>query len=203
MQPFHDVGVVAAQRGRYHRAPVAAVGKEPFVAQDFSHQLAPYGRDPEWVHAALARLVGEAVSGQRGHDHVERSVRIGSKCGRVRQRGDDILEFDERGRPAVREHHGLWVRALAADVDEMDLQSVDLGPEMRVLVETLFLGAPVEVVLPIVAEFAHVPERGTVFPPGAFDLPRPAGPRQALAQIREHRVLDTDVELLDHRFGAH
>ena len=53
------------------RAPVAALGHEPGVAEAF-RQRDPGTRDPGRIPSGDGRLGGEPVTGQRGNDQVER-----------------------------------------------------------------------------------------------------------------------------------
>jgi hypothetical protein len=61
-----------------------------------------------------------------------------------------------------------------ADVQEVDLLSVDRGEELRVCVDALLLCAPVESLAPAGREFAHVRQRGAIVPASFGDLVGPA-----------------------------
>ena len=62
---------------------------------------------------------------------MERIRRAAAVGGRVGQWVDDLQLLDDRARPSMRhdERHGVLV--LRADVDEVDIQPVDFGEELR------------------------------------------------------------------------
>src|SRR5207244_13069132 len=68
---------------------------------------------------------------------------------------------------------------------------------VRPPVEALFLGAPVELRAPVVAQVLQVEEVGAVVPARARDLIGPARARQALAQVVELRLGNLDAERRD------
>lgn len=94
---------------------------------------------------------------------------------------------------------GRGFGSLAALVDEVEAEAVDLSAEVGEPVDGFLLCAPVEPVLPVVNELLHVGQVRAVVPARARDLVGPAGPRQALAQVVESRLRDFDFE----RFDAH
>ena len=61
----------------------------------------------------------------------------------------------------------------------------------------VFLRAPVELVLPRVAEVLQVREVGAVVPAAAGDLVGPARAREPLAEVVEHRLGHVDAERTD------
>ena len=52
-------------------------------------------------------------------------------CRRIGERLDDLQLLDDRTRPAVRDDQRQRIFVLRADVDEVDVQAVDLGDEIR------------------------------------------------------------------------
>ena len=104
------------------------------------------------------------VAGNRRAHDVERGRRIAPVTARVTQRLDDVEELRHRTRPAVRDDQRERVRFGRARVDEVDLLPVDVGEEVRPAVEPLFLHAPVELRLPVLAEVAEVRDVGAVRP---------------------------------------
>ena len=50
---------------------------------------------------------------------------------RIGQRLDDLQLLDDRAGPSVRDEERQRVLVLGADVDEVDVQPVDLGDEVR------------------------------------------------------------------------
>ena len=57
----------------------------------------------------------------------------------IRQRTDDFLKPEHRVRPAMREHQGQGVFVFRARVNEMDVEPVDLGCELRKFVQLALL----------------------------------------------------------------
>src|SRR4029453_13398889 len=86
------------------------------------------------------------------------------------------------------------VRAGGADVPKVDVLPVDLGGELRVLVEGCLPGAPVVLVLPVVDQVADVAAGAAVLPArrarprgrtggGGGGLVAPAGPGQPVGEV--------------------
>ena len=132
------VGVDAEQsRRRLQRhllgdgvAPVAALGDVARVAEPL-HQHDPGAGDADRVPAGRGRLAREAVARQRRDHQVEGVRRAPAVRGGIGQRLDDLQLLDDRARPAVRDDERQRVLVLRADVDEVDVEPVDLGDELR------------------------------------------------------------------------
>jgi hypothetical protein len=62
---------------------------------------------------------------------VERLLGASAVRGRVGERADDIEQLDDRTGPAMRHDQRQRVIVLGAHVDEVDVESVDLGDELR------------------------------------------------------------------------
>ena len=94
------------------------------------HQREPGVRDVNGTPPRAGRLAGEPVAGHgRNHD-IKRVARLAAVCGRVGKRADDVQHLDDRAGPAARdERQRVLVRRL--DVDEVDVEAVDLGDELR------------------------------------------------------------------------
>ena len=85
----------------------------------------------------------------------------------------------------------------------MHAHAVDVGDELRVPVQPSLLLAPVEVRAPVRREPAQVGLVGSLRPRLAGRRARPARPRQPLAQVVEHLLVDGDREGLHvHRRHA-
>ena len=110
------------------------------------------------------RLAAEPEAGQRRAHHVERVCRVAAVAGRIGQRPDHLPELDDRPGPAVRQHERQRVRTRRADMQEMDVQAVDLGPELRERVEARLARTPVVARQPVVAQGLHVAERAALRP---------------------------------------
>ena len=52
-------------------------------------------------------------------------------CGGIGERFDDLHLLDDRSRPSVRDDDRQRVLVLRANVDEMNVEAVDLGDEIR------------------------------------------------------------------------
>ena len=78
--------------------------------------------------------------------------------GRVGQRIDDLQLLDDRAGPPVRDKERQRIIVVRTDVDEMNVQPVDIGRELRQGVEPRFDLAPVVIGLPIARQFAHCRE---------------------------------------------
>ena len=74
---------------------------------------------------------GEAVAGQGRQHQVECVLGGAAVRGRVGQRADGLEQLDDRAGPAVRHDQRQRVLMPRPDVDEVDLDPVDLGRELR------------------------------------------------------------------------
>jgi hypothetical protein len=113
---------------------------------------------------------------------------------RVRERFDYLEELDDGARPAVRheQRHGLLMRR--ADVRELDVQPVDLGDELRQLVERRLDLAPVVVCAPILDERLELGQLDTLGPVADGLLVRPPCRRHAPAEVEEIPFRNVDPE---------
>jgi hypothetical protein len=80
----------------------------------------------------------------------------------------------------------LWFRR--PDVDEVDVLTVDLGGEVRKLVEFCLVLAPVVTGAPVLGQFLEPRQREAVVPPGVGDLVGPAGAGESVGRsVRSSR----------------
>jgi hypothetical protein len=79
-------------------------------------------------------------------------------------------------------------------VQEVDPLAVDLGGELRVAVELLLDGPPVEARAPVLGQLLQVGERNTALPTETGQLGRPPGVRQPLAKIVQLNLGNVDLE---------
>ena len=107
-------------------AEVATLGKPSRVAQAL-HQHRPGARGTGQVPAGAGGMAGESEAGQAGDHDVERVRRRAAVCRRVGQRPDGVTEFQHRTRPAVGRQQGSGAGHRGADMDEVDVQTVDVG----------------------------------------------------------------------------
>ena len=85
-------------------------------------------------------------------------------AGRVGEGLDDAVEFDDGTWPTVGKDQGNGVRIGAFPVDEVDVQAIDLGHELRKPVEISLPRGPVVVVKPVVANLLGVGEGHSLVP---------------------------------------
>jgi hypothetical protein len=177
-------------------AHVAALGDVVGVAEAV-HQLRPRHRDAAGVPAQLRRLAGEAVAGQGRQDEVERVLGFSAVRGRVGERADGLEQLDDRAGPAVRHDQRQRVLVRRLHVDEVDLDPVDLGPELRERVELRFGLAPVVVGGPVPRELLQRRQLDALRPVRDELLAGPARRRDAAAQVVQLLLRNLDVEGLD------
>ncbi len=186
-------GILRAERGGHGGAPVAALRAIAGVAQAI-HQLGPGGRDAIDAPAGGLGLVREAEAGQRRTDHVEGVGGIATVRGRVDQRFDDLVEFDNRAGPAVGEDQRQGLGMRRAHVQEMNIQPVDLGGELGETIEQRLPPAPIVVTGPVPADLLDPLQRHALAPVvDRFGL-RPAGPAQSRFQVVQNVVVDGDTK---------
>ena len=175
-------------------APVADIPKP-------IHQHRPGFCDPIDAPAGGRRLGREAEAGQRRADDVKRVGGVAAKRGRIGQRLDHLVEFDHRARPAMGDDQRHRFRMRRADVQEMNVEPVDLGGELRKAIEARFARAPVVFLGPIAADVLDPFQRRALAPVVDQFGFRPARLAQARLQIVEHIVADRDAIGFD--FSAH
>ena len=187
------LGVGEPDPQRDGHSPVAAL-HDVAVVPEALHQRLPRVRDPFGVPAGLPGRAGEAMAGHGGDDHVERVGGAATVRDRVGQRTDDVHELHDGGGPAVGEDHRRRVHFRRADVQEVHLRAIDVGEELRELVEPRLGGAPVVARAPVLGQFLEIAERHAAAPAGAGHLVGPAGGRQPLVQVIELGLRDVDLE---------
>ena len=103
--------------------------------------------------------VGLAEKPWPGSDGITRwKARLG-RVPWVGQRLDDLQLLEDRSGPAVRDDQRQRVLVRRADVDEVDVEPVDLGDEVRQGVQLRFEAAPVVLRAPVPRELLHRRER--------------------------------------------
>ena len=132
---------------------------------------------------------------QRRDHEVESVSGVGAMGGRIGQRLDDLELLDGRARPAVGDDQREGVVVRRADVDEVDVDAIDLGHEVRQGREALLERAPVVLGGPVASERLDRVQAHTlgrirfpVGPPGRFD---------ASTEVCELLVRDAEGELAD------
>src|SRR5207244_3248397 len=97
-----------------------------------------------------------AEAGQRRNDDIERVLGIAAVRSGIRQRPDDLAHVPEGPRPAVSGDERYRLRALAALVDEMDVDVVDARAEVVIVRHLALLGTPVERGPPVLDELGEI-----------------------------------------------
>ena len=117
--------------------------------------------------------------------------------GRIGQRLDDLQLLDDRAGPAVRDDERQRILMLRTNVDEMDVEPVDLGDEVRQGVQPRLDLAPVVLGRPIARELLNRRELHALrvirdgFPLG------PSRRRDAPAQFVDVRLRKVDGDGAD------
>ena len=177
-------------------AHVAALRDVARVAEA-PHELVPGLTDADGAPAELGRLVGEAVAGDGRQHEVERVLGTAAVRGRISEGADGLEQFDDRARPAVRHDQRQRVLVRRLHVDEVDVQPVDLGLELRQRVQSRFAPAPVVFGRPVAGELLRRGQLHTLGPIGDEFLGRPTSRIDAAAQFLDLAFRDVDSERAD------
>ena len=196
MDPDQALRRLAAHRVGDAGAHVAALGHVAGVAEA-AHQLGPGPRRPAQVPADLGRLAGEPVPRQGGEHEVEGILGAAAVRRRVGERADRVEHLDHGAGPAVRHDQRQRVLVLGPDVDEVDVDAVDLGRELRQRVQLRLGPAPVVLPGPVARQRL---ERRQLHTLGAVvdQLPaRQPRRRDAATQLRKPLFRELDLERTD------
>ena len=182
-------------------APVAALGDVAGVPEAL-HQLSPGASDAVGTPAPVLRTAREAVAGHR-RDHEMEGVRCACAVRRgIGERIDDLQLLDDRAGPSVRHDERQRVLVLRADVDEVNVDSVDLGQEHGERVQPRLHLAPVVGGAPVAHHLLELPELRPLRSVVDGLLIRPAGRGDAPAEISELRFRNIDAEGADGITGG-
>jgi hypothetical protein len=118
------------------------------------------------------------------------------RCG-VGERLDDLQLLDDRAGPPVRDDQRQRVGVPGADVDEMNVQPVDLGDEVRQVVQSRLARTPVIVRSPVAHEVLHHREPDALRVVGDRLALGPPGSVHASAQLGKLRLRETDLKRAD------
>ena len=148
--------------------------------------------------SAVAR---EAVARQ-GRQHQVECVLCGAAVrGRVGQRADGLEQLDDRAGPAVRHDQRQRVVMPRPDVDEVDLDPVDLGRELRKRVQSRLALAPVVLGRPVAGELPQRRQLHALRPILDELLGGPACRRDAPAQVGQFRFRNIHTKRTNRRLG--
>ena len=149
------------------------------------------------VPAELARLCREAVAGQRRQHEVERVLALAAVRGRVGERADGLEQLDDRAGPAVRHDQRQRVLVRRADVNEVDVHTVDRGRELRQRVQSRLARAPVVIARPVARKRLHRGQLHALRPIIDQLCGRPARRLDPPAQLSELLPRNIDPERAD------
>ena len=163
-------------------ADVAALGDVAGVTEAV-HQLRPGARDVARIPADRCGRRRKAVAGQRRDDHIERVLGPPAVRGRLGQRPGDLEHLDDRTGPAVRDDHRQCVRTRRLDVNEVNVEAVDFGLELRQGIQPCLARAPVVLGRPVTRQFPQHRQLDALRTIGDELLGRPAGGRDAPLEV--------------------
>ena len=128
--PSSSGGACFAITFRDGPAPIAALRGKLRVSEAL-HQHDPGARDAIRPPAGRGRLAGKPVARQRGNHEMERV-----RCARAVRRGigeriDDLQLLDDRAGPSMRDDERQRIFMFRTNVNEMNVEPVDLGDELR------------------------------------------------------------------------
>jgi hypothetical protein len=115
----------------------------------------------------------------------------------VGQRADHVQHLDDGTRPAVGDDERQSVLLGRPHVDEVDVEAVDLGQELREGVEPRFEPPEVVFVGPVPDELTHRGQRHPLREVGDGLLLGPAGSQEPAAKIVDGILRDVDIERAD------
>ena len=145
-------------RGRLDRHGVRDLSAHVAALRDVSrvpqalHQHDPGARDARVIPAGRRRLAREPITGDRRDHDVEGVLRAAAEGRGVGERADELDLLEDRAGPAVRDDDRQRALVLRTHVDEVDVEPVDLGDELRQGVELRLALAPVVVRRPVARE---------------------------------------------------
>jgi hypothetical protein len=140
------------------------------------------------VQSGLARLAEVPVARYRRDHHVEGVRCAAAVGGGVGERVDDGQQFDDGAGPSVGDDDRQRVLVSGADVDEVDVQPVDLGDEVRQGGQLGLAPAPVVLLRPVTRQLVDHRLPHALRMIGDELAVGPVGGRQARAQRLQLRL---------------
>jgi hypothetical protein len=136
---------------RDERPPITAL-RHVLRVPEALHQHAPGARDADAVPAGGGRFAGVSVAGHR-RDHQVKGIRCTpAMCGGIGQWLDQLQLLDDRAGPPMRDDQWQCLLMLRTHVDEVNVEVVDLGDELRVRAQLRLDLAPVVFRRPVARE---------------------------------------------------
>ena len=182
--------------------PVAALRHVTRVRKAL-HQHIPRARDALRPPTSLCRLARKTVARHGRNHHVEGIGGGATMRGRVGERLDELELLDDGARPAVRDEHRQGIFVLRPHVDEVDVEAIDLGDEVRHGIEARLDFAPVIFGGPVAREFLRGRERHALRKVGDGFLLRESCCQDTPAQFGELRLRSIHLERTNRRCLHH
>ena len=133
---------------------------------------------------------------------MERVLGASAVRGRVGEWADGLEQLDHRARPAVRHDQRQRVLVSRLHVDEVDVQPVDLGLELRQRIQSRLAPAPVVLGCPVAGELLGRRQLHTLRPIGDEFPGGPARRRDTTAELGQLLFRNVDVEGTDVAGGV-
>lgn len=108
--------------------------------------------------AGARRLSRKSVTRHGRDDNVERILRLATMCGRIGEQSDELDLLEHGAWPAVVDDERKSPGILGTDVDEMNVQPINVGNELRQSIQFRFRLPPVVISRPIPCELLHLCE---------------------------------------------
>ena len=109
----------------------------------------------------------------------------------------DLQLLNDRAGPSVSDDYRKSVRILRANMDEVNVDTVDVRHELRIRIEFRLGLPPVVILCPIVGEFLHRRELNALRRISDRFLLRPTRRRDAFEHVRDRFFRNVDVEGAD------
>src|SRR5262245_8977937 len=113
------------------------------------------------------------------------------------QQWNELSKTQKRIWIAVSEDKRQRLFTATALVNEVNNNAFNLSSELSKPINRLFLGTPVEAMLPILQQFFKIDFRRTIIPMGITESLWPSGRCQPRLQVMEERGRDVDFERVD------
>ena len=173
--------------------PVSALGHVAGIAEAL-HQLRPGSGHVLGTPASARRFSGKSVTRHRRDDDVECIVGLPAVRDWICQPSDELDLLDHRARPAVVDDHRKRILLTRPDVDEMNVEPIDLGDELRQSTEPRLHLAPVIFCPPVARERLHGRKLHALRCIGNGFAFRPLGRVDAPAQFGKFRIRKVHVK---------
>jgi hypothetical protein len=176
------------------RPSVAAGRDKSLVTKHLGHQL---GEEIAIIVNCPGDRVRKASAWNGRYDHIKRGVWIAAIFRRVGETLNDLMVAIERVRKAVDQQQRCGGGTLAALVDEVDVDAVDIRFELRKTIAGRLVFSPVLALLPVVGQLSQIPPIDPVGPAIVLGRLDPAGAGKTAPQIVKVGLGNGDREWVD------